>query len=67
LAAVYRDDEKRSDLLVLDAENVEAEPLATVRLPHRIPFGFHGNRRPDRSRCESPRFGGSGERGQHRH
>jgi carotenoid cleavage dioxygenase-like enzyme len=49
VTAVYRDDEKRSDLLVLDAENVEAEPPATVRLPHRIPFGFHGNCRPDRT------------------
>ncbi len=43
LAFVYRGAEKRSDLLVLDAENVDAEPVATVRLPHRVPFGFHGN------------------------
>ena len=48
LATVYRDDEKRSDVLVLDAENVEAKPLATVKLPHRVPFGFHGNWRPAR-------------------
>jgi carotenoid cleavage dioxygenase len=43
LALVYRAEEHRSDLLVLDAENVEAAPVATVKLPHRIPFGFHGN------------------------
>jgi carotenoid cleavage dioxygenase-like enzyme len=43
LATVYRGDENRSDLLVLDAQNVEAEPLAVVQLPHRVPYGFHGN------------------------
>lgn len=47
LVIVYRDDEKRSDLLILDAENVEAEPLATVELPVRVPAGFHGNWRAD--------------------
>ncbi|MDH3211351.1 MAG: carotenoid oxygenase family protein [Myxococcales bacterium] len=48
LAVVYRGEENRSDLLVLDAENVSGEPLATVRLPHRVPGGFHGNWRPGR-------------------
>jgi carotenoid cleavage dioxygenase len=43
LALVYREGEDRSDLLVLDAQDVEAEPLATVELPHRIPYGFHGH------------------------
>ena len=43
LATVYRADERRSDLLVLDAQNVDTEPLAVVKLPHRVPFGFHGN------------------------
>jgi carotenoid cleavage dioxygenase len=46
LATVYRADERRSDLLILDAENIEKDPLATVKVPHRIPFGFHGNWRP---------------------
>lgn len=46
LALAYRARERRSDLLVLDAENVDAEPLATVQLPHRIPFGFHGSFSP---------------------
>jgi carotenoid cleavage dioxygenase len=43
LAVVYRQEENRSDLLILDAENVESAPLATVQLPHRVPYGFHGN------------------------
>ncbi len=46
LCLVYRPDERRSDLVVFDAENVEAEPLARVQLPHRVPFGFHGNWAP---------------------
>ena len=32
-----------TDLVVLDAQAFDAEPVATVRLPHRIPPGFHGN------------------------
>ena len=43
IAIVYRAVENRSDLLILDAQNIEAPPLATIRCPHRIPFGFHGN------------------------
>ncbi len=43
LAVVYQQEEGRSDLLILDAKNVESKPLATVKLPHRVPYGFHGN------------------------
>ncbi len=46
LATIYREDERSSDLLVLDAENVEKSPIATIKLPTRVPFGFHGNWRP---------------------
>jgi carotenoid cleavage dioxygenase-like enzyme len=38
-----------SDLVVLAAEDLAAEPIATVRLPRRVPFGFHGNWLPDPS------------------
>lgn len=43
LSVLYRQEENRSDLVILDAENIAHEPLATVKLPHRIPYGFHGN------------------------
>ncbi len=33
----------RSDLLVLDATDFTAAPLARVHLPARVPLGFHGN------------------------
>jgi carotenoid cleavage dioxygenase-like enzyme len=46
LVVVFRGEEQRSDLLVLDARNVERAPVATVRLSHRVPFGFHGNWAP---------------------
>jgi carotenoid cleavage dioxygenase len=47
LVIVSRGEKRRSDLLVLDAQNIDAPPLATVRLPHRIPAGFHGCWRPE--------------------
>ena len=43
LAPVYDADRNASDVIVLDAQNFSAPPLATVHLPVRIPFGFHGN------------------------
>ncbi|TXL70813.1 carotenoid oxygenase family protein [Vineibacter terrae] len=46
LAVVYRGAENRSDLVVLDAANVSAGPVATAHLSHRVPAGFHGNWRP---------------------
>ena len=32
-----------TDFTILDARRFEAPPVATIRLPHRIPPGFHGN------------------------
>jgi carotenoid cleavage dioxygenase len=46
LAVAWREKEKRSDLLVFDAMRLSAGPVAVARLPHRVPFGFHGNWRP---------------------
>ena len=46
LAVVYRGAEARSDLLVLDAEQLAAGPVATAKLETRVPFGFHGNWMP---------------------
>jgi carotenoid cleavage dioxygenase len=46
LALVYRTERDRSDLVILDAQNVDRAPLARVHLPHRVPGGFHGNWRP---------------------
>jgi len=32
-----------TDLVILDASNIAAPPIASVHIPHRIPPGFHGN------------------------
>jgi carotenoid cleavage dioxygenase len=44
---VYNPATDTSDLVILDAERPAAEPVATVHLPARVPFGFHGNWIPD--------------------
>ena len=42
LTLVYDGVAHRSRLYVLDARDVEAEPLAVAHLPHHVPYGFHG-------------------------
>ena len=39
---VIEADGSSTALEILDARTVEAPPVATVRLPHRIPPGIHG-------------------------
>ena len=43
LNIVYFDDRDTSDLVILDARDVDAGPIATVHMPRRVPFGFHAN------------------------
>jgi carotenoid cleavage dioxygenase-like enzyme len=43
LTYVYDPVADGSDLVVIDASNFEGEPVARVRLPRRVPHGFHGN------------------------
>ena len=31
----------QSDCLVFDARDIEAGPVARVRIPQRVPYGFH--------------------------
>jgi all-trans-8'-apo-beta-carotenal 15,15'-oxygenase len=42
LSLVYHEAEHRSRLYVLDARDLESEPLAVAHLPHHVPYGFHG-------------------------
>lgn len=39
---VYDYSRDRSDLVLLDASALESAPIARVKLPFRVPFGFHG-------------------------
>lgn len=42
LVHVWDDDEGQSEVLVIDAQDVEGPPIARVVMPSRVPFGFHG-------------------------
>ncbi len=43
--AIYAFDpeSQTSDLVLLDAAHMDAEPVAVIRLPQRVPQGLHGN------------------------
>ena len=47
LVLVYRGAEDRSDLAVFDASDISKGPIGLAHLPRRVPYGFHGNWRPD--------------------
>ncbi|WCM22856.1 carotenoid oxygenase family protein [Paraburkholderia bryophila] len=42
LVCVYRRATDTSDVVILDARAIDGDPIANVRLPRRIPAGFHG-------------------------
>jgi carotenoid cleavage dioxygenase len=37
----------RSDVVILDARDFGGDPVVTIRLPVRVPYGFHGGWVPD--------------------
>lgn len=43
LGYVYDPTRDGSDLVILDAADFTGDPVATVKLPQRVPYGFHGN------------------------
>jgi carotenoid cleavage dioxygenase len=43
LAYVFDKSRGRSELLILDASSMSAEPVARILLPVRVPMGFHGS------------------------
>jgi carotenoid cleavage dioxygenase len=38
---------EQSELVVLDARDLAAGPLARVHIPRRVPLGFHANWFPE--------------------
>lgn len=48
LCVVYDEANDTSDLIILDATRFAAAPVATIHLPRRIPYGFHGSWLPSR-------------------
>ena len=43
MSYVYDATTDRSDIVILDAQDFTGDPVATIHLPVRVPFGFHGN------------------------
>jgi carotenoid cleavage dioxygenase-like enzyme len=43
LGYVYDSERDGSDLVILDASDFTGNPVATIHLPQRVPYGFHGN------------------------
>ena len=43
---VWDDNTQRSECLVIDARDFESPPVATIRIPYRVPFGFHAGWAP---------------------
>ena len=43
LLYVYDESVDRSELVILDAKNIEQDPIACVHLQSRVPAGFHGS------------------------
>lgn len=40
---VHDEETNQSSFVILDSKSFDAEPLATIRLPERVPYGAHGN------------------------
>ncbi len=47
LSYVYRPEENKSEVVIVDARSFDQEPVARIHLPVRVPAGFHGNWVPD--------------------
>lgn len=40
---VYDESKNSSDVVILNAQDFDGAPVATISLPGRVPYGFHGN------------------------
>ena len=43
LSLVHSETSGKSRLIIVDAQNFAAPPVATIELPFRVPYGAHGN------------------------
>ncbi len=43
LTLVYDASHHRSDLVILDGQNLQGDAIATLHLKHHVPYGLHGN------------------------
>jgi carotenoid cleavage dioxygenase len=49
MAYVHDADTNSCDVVILESQNFSAPPIATIHLPVRVPYGFHGNWVPSTS------------------
>ena len=47
LVQMYRPEEHRSEIAILDARRVDVGPVCRLKLPHRLPFSFHSTYSPE--------------------
>jgi len=40
---IYDKASDKSDLVIFNAQNIKSGPIAQIKLPQRVPFGFHGS------------------------
>ena len=40
---VYDQTSDKSNLVIFNAQNIKSGPIAQIKLPQRVPFGFHGS------------------------
>ncbi|MEP6624866.1 MAG: carotenoid oxygenase family protein [Acidimicrobiia bacterium] len=43
MAYVHDPERNAADVVIIDAQDFSGPPVATIHLPVRVPFGFHGN------------------------
>jgi carotenoid cleavage dioxygenase len=43
LSYVYQPEIDQSEVLILNAQDMQGDPVARIQLPVRVPAGFHGN------------------------
>lgn len=47
IAQLYVPQTHTTQFVVLDAQHMDQGPLATIKLKHHIPYGFHGTFTPE--------------------
>jgi all-trans-8'-apo-beta-carotenal 15,15'-oxygenase len=47
IVLLYNGERRCSDLVILEAQNLTAGPIARLKLPHHVPYGLHGSFVPD--------------------
>ena len=43
MSYVHSDTSGKTEFVIVDATDFEGEPVARIKLPQRVPYGFHGS------------------------